>query len=210
MNYNRLLIIVIGIISLFALVGCSSSEQVSEKDTEEQVANETTENESSSENETDEGDSEDKSQNSSKESDKEKHMYDENNNVIEVSAYEMGFDPSEITLKKGVEYELVLINDGDMFHDLTTTELKAEITFKGEMPDHPESMSMLDELFGVTKVHAAGDHDGHHKNSFHMNAKSGQTVKLKFIPSEVGEYEFVCTVPGHEEAGMTGTFTVVE
>ncbi|MBN9654732.1 hypothetical protein J0K78_10695 [Halobacillus sp. GSS1] len=135
----------------------------------------------------------------------------ENDHVINVSAFEMGYDPKEIKLKKGEEYELVLNNDGDIFHDLTQQEMDVEITFMSEMAEHPESLSFLDQMFGVKKVHASGDHDGGHgedPKTIHMNAKSGQTVRIKFIPQEKGEFEFFCSVPGHKEAGMVGKFIV--
>lgn len=37
----------------------------------------------------------------------------------------------------------------------------------------------------------------------------GETQQLEVL-FEPGEYEMYCSVPGHEEAGMTGTFTVVD
>ena len=37
----------------------------------------------------------------------------------------------------------------------------------------------------------------------------GQSAKLK-VDVEPGEYEIYCSVPGHEEAGMVGTLTVME
>lgn len=37
----------------------------------------------------------------------------------------------------------------------------------------------------------------------------GQTLQLEVL-FDPGEYEMYCSVPGHEEAGMEGTFRVVE
>jgi plastocyanin len=39
-------------------------------------------------------------------------------------------------------------------------------------------------------------------------ARPGQTAKLRFVIDEPGAYRIVCTVPGHAEAGMTGTLVV--
>jgi Cu+-exporting ATPase len=39
-------------------------------------------------------------------------------------------------------------------------------------------------------------------------ARPGQTAKLRFRVDEPGTYRIICTVPGHAEAGMTGTLVV--
>lgn len=41
-------------------------------------------------------------------------------------------------------------------------------------------------------------------------AKAGQTATLEFTPTAKGTYEYICTIPGHKEAGMKGTITVSE
>ena len=44
--------------------------------------------------------------------------------------------------------------------------------------------------------------------SLKMVVKPGQTTTLEFTPTTPGTYEYVCTIPGHKEAGMKGTITV--
>jgi plastocyanin len=39
-------------------------------------------------------------------------------------------------------------------------------------------------------------------------ARPGQTTSLRFVIDEPGSYTYLCTVPGHEEAGMVGTLIV--
>ncbi|HET7726715.1 MAG TPA: heavy metal translocating P-type ATPase [Candidatus Limnocylindrales bacterium] len=39
-------------------------------------------------------------------------------------------------------------------------------------------------------------------------ARPGQTTTLRFVIDRPGTYTFLCTVPGHEEAGMVGTLEV--
>ena len=41
-------------------------------------------------------------------------------------------------------------------------------------------------------------------------AKAGQVVTLEFTPIAKGTFEYVCTIPGHKEAGMKGTINVTE
>jgi plastocyanin len=40
--------------------------------------------------------------------------------------------------------------------------------------------------------------------------RSGQSETIEFTADEAGEFEFYCSVPGHRQAGMWGTFVVVE
>ena len=39
-------------------------------------------------------------------------------------------------------------------------------------------------------------------------AKPGQTTTLTVTPTAAGTYEYICTIPGHKEAGMKGTINV--
>jgi uncharacterized cupredoxin-like copper-binding protein len=38
--------------------------------------------------------------------------------------------------------------------------------------------------------------------------KAGTTGQVSFTPGQAGTFKFYCDVPGHEAAGMVGTFTV--
>ncbi|MEX2445113.1 MAG: plastocyanin/azurin family copper-binding protein [Alkalispirochaeta sp.] len=40
--------------------------------------------------------------------------------------------------------------------------------------------------------------------------RGGQSETIEFTADEAGEFEFYCGVPGHRQAGMWGTFIVVE
>lgn len=41
-------------------------------------------------------------------------------------------------------------------------------------------------------------------------AKPGQSATLEFTPTAAGIYEYICTIPGHKEAGMKGTINVTQ
>ena len=55
---------------------------------------------------------------------------------------------------------------------------------------------------------------GHVAHDFKINGKQtpliqpGQTAKLVVSFTKSGTYPYLCTVPGHAEAGMKGVFTV--
>jgi len=38
--------------------------------------------------------------------------------------------------------------------------------------------------------------------------RGGESETIEFTADEAGEYEFYCSVPGHRQAGMWGTFIV--
>ena len=38
----------------------------------------------------------------------------------------------------------------------------------------------------------------------------GESQTLSFVISEAGTFDYICSVPGHEEAGMAGEFIVSE
>jgi uncharacterized cupredoxin-like copper-binding protein len=45
---------------------------------------------------------------------------------------------------------------------------------------------------------------------FRLQAKAGEIARKKTVLARPGQYEFVCDLPGHLEAGMTGTLIVVD
>jgi uncharacterized cupredoxin-like copper-binding protein len=44
---------------------------------------------------------------------------------------------------------------------------------------------------------------------FRLQAKAGEIVRKNIVFEKSGEYEFVCDLPGHHDAGMTGTLIVI-
>lgn len=47
-------------------------------------------------------------------------------------------------------------------------------------------------------------------SGFRLQAKAGEIVRKNTVFEKPGEYEFVCDLPGHRDAGMTGTLIVVD
>lgn len=43
-----------------------------------------------------------------------------------------------------------------------------------------------------------------------MLNRRGETTSITFVPDEIGEFTYYCSVPGHREAGMEGTIIVTE
>jgi nitrite reductase (NO-forming) len=45
---------------------------------------------------------------------------------------------------------------------------------------------------------------------FSLLAKAGQTATAEFTFPKAGAFDFLCSIPGHKDAGMKGTFSVVD
>jgi uncharacterized cupredoxin-like copper-binding protein len=44
---------------------------------------------------------------------------------------------------------------------------------------------------------------------FRLQAKAGEIARKNTVFEKPGEYEFICDLPGHHDAGMTGTLIVI-
>jgi uncharacterized cupredoxin-like copper-binding protein len=87
--------------------------------------------------------------------------------MIEIHAFDLGFNPSAVSLRQAGVYMVHLINDGEVTHDLT-----------------------FDDGTVITA-------------DAHQTATGTVTIPA-------GGMGFHCSVPGHADAGMTGTITVGE
>jgi uncharacterized cupredoxin-like copper-binding protein len=86
---------------------------------------------------------------------------------VVVRARDFSFSPSTVRVRSEMPVNITLVNEGDVVHDLTSSDLGLQVV-----------------------AGPAG------------RASAGLT------PERAGEYRFECTVPGHAEAGMVGTFVV--
>jgi uncharacterized cupredoxin-like copper-binding protein len=109
---------------------------------------------------------------------------------LTVEAQDLAFSPAALEVTAGEPVKLTLQNNGALDHDFSIMEFPME----GE----------AEETGGM-------DHDmgeGSEEPELHVAAGAAQSATLDFTPSKPGTYEFWCTVPGHKEAGMTGTLVV--
>ena len=113
---------------------------------------------------------------------------------ITLDAEEWRFEPSVVEVPVGHRVKLTLVNDGMVEHDVEIAGVLAED---------------IEVVGGVERHERLGG--GHHNESVvAAHAEPGTTATVMFTATEVGEYDFACTIPGHKEAGMVGTFVVTE
>jgi uncharacterized cupredoxin-like copper-binding protein len=105
--------------------------------------------------------------------------------ALTVRAFEWGFEPESIALRRGERVEVLFQNDGRILHDLLIEELDASgVESRSSGPFDSDG----DELF----VGAGGGGEG----------------TLAFTPEEAGEFVFYCTISGHRQLGMEGRIVV--
>ncbi len=98
----------------------------------------------------------------------------------EIGAKEFAFTPSDVTVPAGQEVSAVVTNNGAVEHNWTilSEPITSEADFNQDLV-----------LFATENVPA------------------GEQGEVAFT-LDAGEYQVICTVPGHFAAGMKGTVTV--
>ncbi|HRQ41594.1 MAG TPA: cupredoxin domain-containing protein [Chloroflexota bacterium] len=109
-----------------------------------------------------------------------------------LKATDIAFDNTRLEAQAGQPVRLTLQNEGVLEHDFSIME----------MPHTGEVVVDHEVMAGHDMGHMSAEPD------IHVAAAAGSRNMIEFVPSEPGEYEFVCTVAGHKEAGMVGTLVV--
>ncbi|MBI2928022.1 MAG: c-type cytochrome [Verrucomicrobia bacterium] len=121
--------------------------------------------------------------------------------VIRTVPEQMLYDKTLIVVEAGKPVEIILINDDAMPHNLVVVAPGAveEIgTAAEKLPPEPDAQGRLYVPESPTVLHATKLID------------AGQQTKLSFTaPTEPGDYQYVCTFPGHWRR-MVGTLAVVK
>ncbi len=112
-------------------------------------------------------------------------------NVVEGRNW--GYEPATLEVPAGQRIRLTFVNDGRAEHDVEIPGL---------------SVSNVEREGGV--AHDASLGGGQHESDVvAAHAMPGTTSVVLFTPTQPGEYDFNCTIPGHKEAGMVGKIIVV-
>lgn len=109
-------------------------------------------------------------------------------------ADEFSFDPDVLTVKAGETITVTLNNTGAVEHNLNVLKPDAE----------------LDHLLEEIREGAGHEHVDEELMTNMHDTEPGHSETITFTaPSEPGEYHFICTTPGHADAGEVGTLQVV-
>lgn len=111
--------------------------------------------------------------------------------VVEVTMQEgdgtMSYSPKTLDVKRGEQIKFVITNGGALAHEFILADEKDNLKHAALMQKFPDMQ-----------------HDDPNGKSLEPKAKS--EILWRF--SKRGTFEYSCLIPGHREAGMTGTITV--
>jgi uncharacterized cupredoxin-like copper-binding protein len=109
------------------------------------------------------------------------------NVVMREADGKMMFIPDRIEVKKGEQVRFMLRNNGEIDHEIVLATLEENLKHAVEMAENPDM-----------------EHDD--PNARRLAPKKSGDMVWKFTKG--GEFDFSCLMPGHRDAGMTGTIVV--
>jgi uncharacterized cupredoxin-like copper-binding protein len=111
--------------------------------------------------------------------------------IIQVTMNEgdgkMMFLPDRLEIKRGEQVKFMLRNNGALDHEFILASTEENVKHAEEMKKNPEM-----------------EHDD--PNAKRLAPKKTTEIVWKF--TKAGQFEYGCLIPGHREAGMTGTVVV--
>ena len=99
----------------------------------------------------------------------------------------MLFVPARLEVRKGDQIKFVLRNNGELDHEFVLASAADNLKHAEAMKQNPDMV-----------------HD--EPNGRQLAPKKTSEITWKF--TRAGEFEYSCLIPGHREAGMTGTVIV--
>jgi len=99
----------------------------------------------------------------------------------------MEFVPNRIDIRKGEQVRFKIRNNGELDHEVVVGTLEMNLKHAEEMKKNPDM-----------------EHDD--PNAKRLQPK--KTGEIVWAFTKAGEFDFSCLIPGHREAGMTGTIVV--
>ncbi|MGP1386317.1 MAG: cupredoxin domain-containing protein [Thainema sp.] len=104
------------------------------------------------------------------------------------AAGELKFEPNQLEFTAGKRYKLVLGNPSNQKHYFTAKDFADVIWSQKVDAGNVEVKGAIHEL----------------------ELRPGAEAEWVFVPQKPGTYELHCSIPGHSEAGMVGTITIVD
>lgn len=114
--------------------------------------------------------------------------------TVNIAMEDLRFEPASLIIRRGETIRFVVSNHSEIDHDFTLGDAATQIAHRKEMAE----------------MMANGGRMHHHDDPNAMMVGPGQVKQLIWTFSRTGKLQFDCNIPGHYEAGMRGTITVVD
>ncbi|MCY1274137.1 Copper binding protein, plastocyanin/azurin family [compost metagenome] len=139
--------------------------------------------------------------------------------TVEIVMGEMYYEPARLQVKAGETVRFVVKNEGSLLHEFSLGDAAAHA-------EHQKKMAMMQQMGMLTPTelkHAMPmDHGqmGHgmdsaehaammrHDDPNSVLVEPGKRAELTWTFSQASGLEFACNIPGHYQAGMTGTLMI--
>jgi uncharacterized cupredoxin-like copper-binding protein len=118
---------------------------------------------------------------------------------IALQAEDIKYDVTKLEVTVGQPVRLTFTNIGALEHDFVIKTIAVRDVNEIMMEQDSHTM---DNMSGHDMGNMMSTYD------LHTSVAAGGQSVLEFTPTEVGTYEFYCTVTGHKEAGMVGQLVV--
>jgi uncharacterized cupredoxin-like copper-binding protein len=99
----------------------------------------------------------------------------------------MLFVPARLEVRKGDQIKFVLRNNGELDHEFVLASTAENLKHAEAMKTHPDMA---------------------HQEPNGRQIAAKQTGEMVWKFTKTGGFEYACLIPGHREAGMTGTIVV--
>jgi uncharacterized cupredoxin-like copper-binding protein len=110
---------------------------------------------------------------------------------IEVTLDSFSMDPDTWEVPAGEEITITMTNDAEIAHEWVILQQGVTIDSEADLPETEEEL-LADFVYWEEEVEA------------------GDSATFTFTAPAAGEYQVVCAIPDHFDAGMEGTLTVTE
>lgn len=105
---------------------------------------------------------------------------------ISATMEDFQFSPVEWTVAEGEEITVELTNDGSVEHEWVILQSGVTISSESDLPETEEEL-LADFVYWEDEV------------------EPGETKTVTFTAPPAGEYQIICAIEGHFDAGMEGT-----
>ena len=119
--------------------------------------------------------------------------------TITVTATEMEFNPKVITVKAGETVRFIVVNKGELLHELSIGTPEMQKAHQVEM------QKMMDDGLLEPDRMVGGMVHGHGNTAM---VEPGKTKEIIWKFAHDTRLEFGCNIPGHYESGMKGKFVI--